>query len=189
MFPKYHIAVALALAFSLPAAAHNRDSNIYDRGGIPRSLQPSLAERLNLFAEYQRSENWDKVSELLGPFFGERERRKYTDAQKQWMLTYMRRRPMTRFTPTLVTFTTAILSVPFSRRWWYIDGDAEYGGTSDLTRAQITAYRYRGNWYFSLREITDFGSKPVFPMASNNSLDRSGGSVFRIKPSLAKVEW
>ena len=93
---------------------------------------------------------------------------------------------MARFTPTLVTFTTAILSHPFSKRWWYIDGDAEYAGAPG--RSQITAYRYRAHWYFSLREITHFGSKPVMPTASNKSLDASGGGVFRIIKDAAKVE-
>jgi hypothetical protein len=168
-------------AFSVPTAAQKRVFNIYDGGRIPRSLQPSLIERLNLFVESQRTGNWDRVSELLGPFFCERERKKYSDAQRQWTVDYLRHEPMARFTPTLVTFTTAILSRPFDKRWWFIAGDAEYStGTTPASRpAQITAYRYRGKWYFSLREITDFGSKPVIPTASNKSLDARGGGVFR----------
>jgi hypothetical protein len=161
---------------ALPAFGQRTDFNIYDGGKIPRHLQASLIKRLSLFTEYQRTRQWDKVSEMLGPIYGEEHRTRYTEVQKQWMVEQLRSISMTGFTPNRVIFTTAVFGFPFSKRWWYIEGDGDYAdGTTVVRRpAEVTAFRYQGEWYFSSREIVEYGSRPLLPPTSNTRLEQSG---------------
>jgi hypothetical protein len=134
--------------------------NIYDRGGIPRSLQPSLTQRLNAFVEAQRDGSGEKLCEMLGPFTSGHDRREYKGDEREWIVQKLKERHLISFRPKAVTFTTAILNRPPGKRWWYIEGEGEFlhSGTGKVV---IAPYRYNGEWYFQPMVVTAIGIEPL----------------------------
>jgi hypothetical protein len=59
--------------------------------------------------------------------------------------------PMTSFIMKDSSFSTEILSMPMSKRYWFIGGDAVFKTESGEKKTQIafTAYRNQGQWYFT----------------------------------------
>lgn len=85
---------------------------------IPAPLRESLAERIALFAEYQRTQNWEGISDLLGSFYSvARERARYTPEQKHWMIEQLKKTRMINFTPQRSSWSTAVLSLPMNKRY------------------------------------------------------------------------
>ena len=133
-------------------------------GVIPPELEKRLNERLQMYVEYQRNNEWDKVSELLGDYLGGGSKRKLSREQKGWIIAKLRERPMVGFTRQGVTFSTAILDKPVEAKWWYIEGAAEYqGGRGEQERAVILAYHDRGQWYFTPQVISQHGWRSLTP--------------------------
>jgi hypothetical protein len=133
-----------------PAYSQQRDFNVYDAGNIPRLLQAHLKERLDLFIEYQCTKQWDKVSNLLGEFYGSN-RKRFTPRVKRELIGYISNQPMLNFTLKKIFFITEILGKPLSKKWWSLLGTAEYDvdGQSVQKKTILIAYRYKGDWYFS----------------------------------------
>src|SRR5262245_40596121 len=119
---------------------------------IPSELQPSLDEGLRRFIEAQANGQWDEVARLLGRFRGNSRRGfLYTPAHKECLLSQMRAAPMISFVKERVMFSTAILSEPTERRWWILEGMAEFKTASGSAKSRIlmTAYRDQNEWYFT----------------------------------------
>jgi hypothetical protein len=68
MFRQYLIACAVVFVV-FPLSTLAQDRNIYDACAIPREWQPALTERLKSLTEYQRAGEWQRVSDMFGPFF------------------------------------------------------------------------------------------------------------------------
>jgi len=160
------------LCIASPVLSQRKDFNIYDGGRIPRSSQKRLVERLQLFTEYQRKNEWDKVSELLGGFISGASRIKYSVAQKEWIIERLQEKPLISFAPKNVSFSTAILDLPLARQWGYVEGDGEFinSGAASKEKAVIAPYRDEGEWYFSPMVVTSFGWEPLLKPASNKAL-------------------
>ena len=157
--------LAIVLSVTTPAIAQRKGFNIYNAGGVPPSLKPSLVERLTLFAEFQRRGAWDKVAEMLGELSSGVSRSKYTVDEKQWVIERLQEKPMISFIPTAVSFSTANLNLPLRLRWWYVKGEAEFVH-SRTERVVILAYRDRGEWYFQPMVVTSNGTIPLLKPAS-----------------------
>ena len=152
--------VIAALSGFGPVFAQRTDFNIYDRGRIPRSLQPPLTQRMNAFVEAQRDGHWDKITEMLGPFTSGIARTEYTSVEKEWIVQKLKERPLIGFTPKVVSFSTAILNRPPGKRWWYIEGEGEFLH-SGKEKVVIAPYRYNNEWYFQPMVVTAIGIEPL----------------------------
>jgi hypothetical protein len=134
-------------------------------GAIPFSLDARLNERLKLYVECQRNNQWDKVAELLGEYLGGEKKRKLMPEQKRWLLEKLREKPMVNFTRQRTTFSTWILGQPLEARYWDIEGTAEYQERDIVTkeRAIILAYLDQGEWFFTPRVIDQYGWRSLMP--------------------------
>jgi len=164
--------LAIVLTVTAPATGQRKGFNIYDAGGVPRSLQQSLVERLTLFTEFQRIGAWDKVAEMLGELSNGVSRSKYTVDQKQWVIERLKEKPMIRFAPKEVSFSTANMNLPLRLRWWYVEGEGEFLH-SLRERVVILSYRDRGEWYFQPMVVTSNGTIPLLKPASNKHSQRT----------------
>jgi hypothetical protein len=117
---------------------------------VPPPLRDRLAERLRLFAESQRNQDWTDVSRLLGDYYLPQKRIAYTSEQKVWLIDQLKQTRMLSFTIEDTSWSTAVLSLPFSKRYWFIDGLAEFsdGAVVVKKRAMLLAYRQNDDWYF-----------------------------------------
>ena len=138
-------------AIALPTYSQQKDFNVYDAGNIPRPWQARFKERLDLFVEYQRTKQWDKVSSMLGELNGGRDRKKYSVEERRKLIEQLSSKPISNFALNKIIFSTEILSRPLSKRWWYVLGTAEYAEGDKSVRAptRFTAYRHKGEWFFS----------------------------------------
>ncbi|HYM01008.1 MAG TPA: hypothetical protein VEZ90_18765 [Blastocatellia bacterium] len=151
------IALVLSWPFcpdqSFRTAAQVRSRRRSSGGGIPAKLKVSLDERLQQFVQAQASGDWTTVSKMLGRYRGTGHRRTlYRASDKETLISHMQGSPMVSFTIDHIWFSTEILSLPASRRWWQLWGTAEFAGPAGrVTRkTMIVAYRDRGGWYFGL---------------------------------------
>ena len=126
--------------------------------GVPRSLRPLLVHRLQLFVDYQRTEQWDKMAELLVDFhFGEtrRQKVKYTEDEKNQTVDIIKKQGIEDFKPQQIIFSTLNLSSPLSRQEWDVFGCAEYelNGRPVKGMAQIRVYCQNRKWVFGYFEL------------------------------------
>jgi hypothetical protein len=119
---------------------------------IPKELQSSLVDRLRAFIIAQRDDQWDQVSSLLGNIrkSGYRDA-VYTPKHKRCYIEQLKSSSTIRFTLTSIYFSTAILSLPMNRKWWYLEGEAEFAGkyAPGNRRTTFIAYRDSGEWFFT----------------------------------------
>ncbi len=123
---------------------------------IPISLQQSLKQRLDQFIIAQKEGRWDDVALLMGDFRSNSNGRRYTQEQKKCLIEQMKASPLAIFDYKKTGFSTEILGMPLSRKWWYIIG--ETGASSDAFKKKqvtITAYRASGKWFFSPPNLDD----------------------------------
>jgi hypothetical protein len=147
-----------------PLLAQRTGFNIYDGGRIPRSMQPSLIERMNAFIEAQREGRWDKVTELLGPLSNGYSRRDYTRVEKEWVVQKLKEKLLIKFRPKVVTFSTANFSRPLAKRSWHLEGEGEFLN-SEKGKVVIALYRYNSEWYFQPMVVTAIGIEPLLKPA------------------------
>ena len=153
-------------------SAQRGDFNIYDAVRIPRSLQPSLIERLDSFVEAQHTGQWDKVAEMLGPFSSAVSRSQYRVSEKEWVVEKLRSRPMLSFIPKVLTFSTASIDLPLAKRWWNIEGEAEFrAGAKE--KMVFALYRSSGEWYFQPMIVTAGAIEPLLKPPSNKRVERT----------------
>ena len=144
--------ILFIIIIAAPAYNQRKDWNVYDAGNIPRSLQSRLRKRLDLFIEYRRTKQWDKVSAMRGDFYGGYNRKKYTPEDKRKVIEQqVDNRQMLNFTLEKITFSASTADLPLSKRWWYIDGIAEYliDGKAVQRDIRFIVYFHKGEWYFS----------------------------------------
>lgn len=133
------------VTFIVSANGQNKSLN-----GLTQSQFDRLNERLNLFIQYQREQQLDKVEELLGDFYNTDPREKYSIEQKQWVMEKIKVSRVIDFDFQNFIITTRIFSFPFELRWWNIEGLAKFSSDENSVRLKSTiiAYRQNGDWYF-----------------------------------------
>src|SRR5678815_2461398 len=139
----------VALIALLSFSAYSQ-STLEPLSAIPPELRKRLSERLHLFADFQRTKNWQAVSELLGDYYEPHKRIAYTPEQKNWMIDQLNRSQMLSFTPQSSSWSTAVLSLPVSKRYWLVEGVTEFSEGHGIVkeRATLVAYLQNGDWYF-----------------------------------------
>lgn len=120
-----------------------------DFRGLPD--QARLVQRIQEFVEAQRDQDWNRVSDLLGPFRGSAYSKRFTNEHKQCLIEQMKTDPMLTFAPIGAGYSTEILGRPLSQKWWYISGIAEFAreGRNVKSKSTIIAYRFEGRWFFT----------------------------------------
>jgi hypothetical protein len=84
----------------------------------------------------------------------------YTAEHKACLVSQMQTLPMIWFTTTGVQFSGEILSMPAARRWWYLSGEAVFGGKSPGKQpSSVVAYRDTGEWYFTPPNADDYWAR------------------------------
>jgi len=126
-----------------------------DFRGLPD--QAALVQRIQEFVKAQREQDWNRVSNLLGPFRGSAYGKRYTNDHKQCLIEQMKSDPMLTFAPMGAGFSTEILSRPLSKKWWYIRGIAEFGKQRRNVKidSTIIAYRFEGQWFYTPPDYDD----------------------------------
>jgi hypothetical protein len=127
-------------------------------GSLPDELRPSLDDRLSTFVQAQDHGKWDLVASMLGRYRrGGSGDHLYTSEHKECLVSQMKAFPMISFTATGVHFSTEILSMPAARRWWYLPGEAVFGGkVPGKQPSTVVAYRDKGEWYFTPPNFDDY---------------------------------
>lgn len=146
----------VALSITLSLSVHGQSNSRRLSPTIPRSFERQLIARLNLFTEYQRVGEWDKVAlMLIDSVNGE----KLTEEQKEHRLALIKARPVISFVPEATVESTANLSRQLNQREWQILGCAEYRDNARTVRfrAMVFAQLRMGQWVF-----TGF-SKSLYP--------------------------
>jgi len=102
-----------------------------------------------LFSDYQAVQNWSGVAELIGNYHSLSKRTKYSAPEKLWLIEQVKKTRLLKFTPQRSSWSTAVLVLPMSERYWYIEGVAEFSdGPVKALAASLVAYRDQGAWYF-----------------------------------------
>ena len=122
---------------------------------FPTDQKPAVDARLHSFLNAQSEDRWDDVSDLLGEYrrslFGGY--LKFTQSHKSCLVSEMRKFPMISFDYTIKEspFSSEILTTPADRRWWTLVGEGTFRvGTKTIKQTTwLTAYRDRGDWFFS----------------------------------------
>lgn len=132
-------------------------SSAQTNGSLPNELKPSLDARLSTFVQAQNDGKWDLVASMLGRYRrGGTGDHLYTPEHKMCLISQMQAFPMISFTVTGIRFSTEILSMPSSKRWWYLSGEAVLGGESPGKQSSyVVAYRDKGEWYFTPPNFDD----------------------------------
>jgi hypothetical protein len=140
------------IIIAFPAYNQRKDWNVYDAGNIPRSLQAGLRKRLDLFVEYHKTKQWDKLSAMRGDFYSGYNRKRYTPADKRKVIAQQgNSREWLNFTLEKITFSASTVALPLRKRWWYIEGSAEYliDGKAVQRHIRFIVYFHKGEWFFS----------------------------------------
>ena len=132
------------------------ETPVRDRNSPPAALRPSLESRLSLFLNAQAAGQWDTVSSMLGKYWGAHhsspdENLVLSAAQKTCVISQLQKFPMLSLAVKGYGFSTEILSMPLSRRWWIVEGEGVIGSDSGEWHQQVRfeAYRDSGEWYFT----------------------------------------
>jgi len=182
MFAARNISLAFALVFTAPVyAQHSLD--VF--APVPANDRLHLSKRLNLFVDLNRKRQWSKLFHMLSQtYMGPNESQEHF--AKQMRTTQSMR--VLAFVPESTTQNYTIGAD------YLIDGCAKtrWQGKTAWYKMGLGAAFENREWYFTPIVITAQIGAPPEPCnprsASNKSLDRSGGSVFRIKLGAAKVE-
>lgn len=149
----------LAMLCSVSAQGQTKTEDVF--APVPADLRASLAERLKLLIEYQRTQQWGKHYDLLS----------YTSTQGESKEEYVKRNQhwYTDVVPEVLILDfilKALITHESSAKvgWWAIEGCAKFrgkgGGIKELY-AEVDAHRERGNWFFSpIGAITPIDGNP-----------------------------
>jgi hypothetical protein len=173
------IAVAVIFFSGLPVIAQNRNSKVFDP--IEPTLQPHLSDRLKLFVEYNRTQQWDKLYDLTyKPDIKNITREQFVKRQRLFSGKGASR--TIAFTPQATQKSPEGITDNF-----LIEGclKVNWKGRNHRWRATVDAYFVEGEWYFTgiftVVAGTDMPPQPCLSAASNKSWDASRGSMFRVK--------
>ena len=122
-------------------------------GVIPADLKPSLDSRLTRFTQAQADGKWDEVATLLGRYrMGGVGHHPLTGEAKACLINQMKEIPMISFETQSVRASTEILGLPLDKRFWDLIGEAMFKTPATgehKSQSKVTAYRDKGEWYFS----------------------------------------
>jgi hypothetical protein len=147
---RFVIAVCLTLFFAGNLFAQDKKKQVF--AGIPLSLRSQLVKRIDLFTEYQRSQDWDNVRTMLTDFYMSSDvwKKTLTTDEIENILTGIKQRPVIKFTPKATFISTAHYSRPLNQRDWIIWGCAEYLKDGVVVHAPVglRANLKRRQWMF-----------------------------------------
>ena len=131
------IICALALIVSLPGQTR-APSNVFD--SVPATLRPRIQERVTLFVNAYRAEQWDKLYDLLTDDFN-------VGTREQFVKSRLENPPqppdvLLNFIPTSVNYRDGFDE-------WEISGCSKWQNGGNIS-ASIYAYRRHDDWLFSL---------------------------------------
>lgn len=151
----------ICASFMLLQSNFSTTVSVQTGGSIPDELRASMDARLYSFVQAQRDGNWDLVVSMLGRYRrGGTGDHLYTPEHKACLISQMQAFPMISFTVTGVQFSSEILTMPAGKRWWYLFGDAVFGGNSPGKQSSsVVAYRDKGEWYFTPPNFDDSWAK------------------------------
>jgi len=140
-----------AWTFLVPSRSWAQDDKDWK---FPSELRSALESRVRSFTRAQAQGRWNDVANLLGKYRrGFSDYMPYTATHKACLISQMQTSPMIDFTFTVqeVPFSSEIYFTPPSRKWWTLVGEGVFREASRPVKRQIslTAYRDRGNWYFT----------------------------------------
>jgi hypothetical protein len=148
----------MAVLIAAPAALGQTKTS----GILPDDLKPSLEARLAQFIQAQADGNWNSVGSMLGRYrMGGVGHHPLTPESKACLVMQMKEMPMIAFKMKDYTFSTEILSLPLDKRSWNLVGEAVFRSTTGerATQSQVTAYRDKGEWFFSPPNYDEFWEK------------------------------
>ena len=137
------ITIAVVLFLSLPVVAQNPSSQVF--APIDPTLQPHLRERLKLFVQYDRTEQWEKFYDLTyKPNIKNETRDDFVKRQRLFSSDGASR--TIAFTPRNTQKSPEGISDNF-----LIEGclKVNWKGRVHDWRATVDAYFVDGEWYFS----------------------------------------
>ena len=142
---KYLLLLLCCALFLTPVAgSQQRGSEQNALVNVPEQLRPRLIERLNLLVEYERTQQWDRMYDLLGEQF--KISVEGGMSRERWLRDRSRSR-LSRFTPK----SAILLFGTEETGYWIILGCGEYSrrGPNERLESSVEAYRENGDWYFS----------------------------------------
>ena len=140
------LCLLLAVLLYVPVWGQVKDQDAFTP--IPANLQASLAERLKLLVEYQRTQQWEKQYDLLSITF--------TQGDSKEVYVARSRRHYTEVAPDdlildFVPKATTVHEASTEAGWWTIYGCATLRKKEQTVElyASVEAHREDGKWYFS----------------------------------------
>ncbi len=138
------ISLSLTLLFSSAAVGQsNSREQVFD--SVPEPLRVRLIERLRLMAEYERTQQWEELYDLLEKrqiegkeSFVEQRRRNAANQKERWLI---------EFVPTSIDKER----VEISKANYRITGYAKVRERGCIVKREGTVYAFLqdGEWYFS----------------------------------------
>jgi hypothetical protein len=113
--------------------------------GVPASVRSRLVDRLKLLIEYDRTQQWDKMYELLSERFTQGETKEHLINRRRYVAEKLGGDELVDFTPQAMTALTP------DSGWWFIRGCGEFksAGRTKRVESVVEAYLQKGDWYFS----------------------------------------
>lgn len=130
--------------------------------GLPAEQQADLINRINLFTEAQKNNQWDKIADLIGEYRNIALKEKYTDKQKECVIEQMKFSPIVSYTITGAMTTTAVYNYPKENWWYFLQGIAEIKTDSGIITQQkkLGVYRNNQQWFiYPQRNIYEWFEK------------------------------
>jgi hypothetical protein len=142
--------------FVAPAQARAQNQDVFAE--VSASVRERLAERLKLLIEYDRTQQWERMYDLLSDRFLQGETKEHLVNRRRYVAEKLSGDELIEFTPKSIT------SLHEESGWWLIRGCGEFrqSGSSRRVDTVVEAYLQNGEWYFSqIRMSTPIDSEPI----------------------------
>ena len=139
------LGLLLAALCCVSARGQAQDADVF--APVPADLGASLAERLKLLVEYQRTQQWEEHYDLLSVTSTQGESKaEYAQRNRRWYAEVVPEDLILGFTPR----ATTVREPSANAGWWTIYGCAtlRQKGRVVALSASVDAHREGGNWYF-----------------------------------------
>jgi len=151
------MSVLIVVLFCTSMYGQSKDEDVF--GAVPAQLRARLVERLKLLVEYQRTQQWDKQYHLLSELFTQGD----TEEVHVQRLKHLYAESLGEVLIDFVPRSVAVHSASVDYGEWTLFGCAklrEKGRVVELY-ASASAYREKGDWYFSsIGVITPIDGRP-----------------------------